>query len=193
MICTSYTRKLIEEGQTLNEFVWTCARGVGFLGHMRDTGFDAKIVYRKVSPYLEEQIRELKKELEGLLKITPEEWLSKQQPSTYLERHEEYTLHSSRLEVMKGLVQRLVFPQQLRGLKEFMLKQIGECKQFEPSKEQELTVADFYKELEGLSSDISYYNRCLEKEIESVNETNKYIDMLNEIVPIPKNLNGLKK
>lgn len=42
---TAYTAKLIEDGQSFSDFVWTCAKAFSPFVHMRDVSTDAKVTF----------------------------------------------------------------------------------------------------------------------------------------------------
>jgi hypothetical protein len=71
---TGYTAKLVESGQTFEEFVLTCARAFGALIELRDEPLDAPIP-ETLEPhsYYAEAVVEAKKRLTNLLDMPEEE------------------------------------------------------------------------------------------------------------------------
>jgi len=71
---TGYTAKLMEEGQTFQEFTLGCARAFGALISMRDDPSDAQIPDEFApSGYHEERLAEVQEELAGLRAMSLEE------------------------------------------------------------------------------------------------------------------------
>ncbi len=190
---TGYTAKLMEEGQTFQEFVLTCARAFGPLIIMRDDPMDAPIPEKfEPSDYYSKRIKEATELLISLKGITNEEkinfgqvekdkkvkhlkeWLKKaKKENTYLTN-------------MQKLVQAWVPPtSDHQGLKDFMLEQIkiswGEEDYIvtEIAKAEKSDPMGYYiTSLSEATRDIEYNVRESEKEIERVNARNEWLRQL---------------
>jgi len=133
---TGYTAKLMEEGQTFQEFIMGCARAFGALIEMRDDPADAPIPEKfEPSDYYSKRIVESTEELARLQSMddAQKEAFGKSARyaaiRSYLMRLRKARNENARLDDMAAQIDEWTPPtQEHQGLKDFMLQQIDVSK-----------------------------------------------------------------
>lgn len=129
---TGYTQKLVEKGQTFEEFVWTCARAFGALVEMRDEPLDAPIPkVLEESDYYVRSVSKWEAEAKRLAAMSPGERLAfgvatKAERVAFAEKYlAENVEQNDRLIAVREQVVKWEPPTPDHAeLKEFMLQQI---------------------------------------------------------------------
>ncbi len=190
---TGYTAKLMEEGQSFQEFVLTCARAFGSLVMMCDDPMDAQIPERfEPTDYNTKKIDESTELLNRLKNMPNREKISfgeseKERKIKRLEKWlEKNRKENSRLIEMEKFVLAWVPPTFAHGgLKEFMLGQIKLSKNDEDyilnkiTKSKKMAPMECYISiLSDATRDINYHIEENKKEIERVNARNEWLRQL---------------
>lgn len=195
---TGYTSKLMESGQSFQEFVFGCARAMGALVMMRDDPMDAPIPEEfKPSPYYLERINQAKTRLGTLRMMNDKEKFEEGQRlrNKKLESVNEWAKKESaeneRIDRMEQEVLRWSPPSQDHvEFKNFMLDQLRisrnntEYIQRRIAEVESKSPLVFFADAisEALRS-IEYGEKELEKELERTNGRNEWIRQLRESVP----------
>jgi len=194
---TGYTAKLMEEGQSFNDFILGCARAFGACVTMRDDSSD-KPIPEKFEPtdYHVKKIEEAKALLSTLQNMTNDEKIrfgenkkSEEVVSSeaWLEKRQ---VENSRLAGMESQVKAWTPPTpDHKGLKDFMLQQIsiskngGEYIQEEIRKAKAKAPMSYYiQTVSDANRDINYHTEENKKEIERVNSRNEWLRQLRNSI-----------
>lgn len=187
---TGYTADL-EDGKidSLREYALTCARGMGFLIHMRDESLNAEMQRREVSDYYYRNLEEAEASLVSHLSLTDEQWASRQihevdkRNKANNEYYDREMAIYNRYRNMKDKVVGWHPPEELGGLKEFMLDQINLCMSLPTlAPFVELKPIGQYKRetLHEVRRKLKFAQDNLLDEQKRVNDANLYIDLLLE-------------
>lgn len=190
---TGYTSKLMESGQTFQDFAMQCARAFGVLVEMRDDPMDAPIPERfEPSDYNVFRMAEAKAELARLQAMTNDEKIA------FGESKKSKSLASSvkwlakeikqnkRLEEMEASVNKWTPPSaDHTELKAFMLQQIGVSKNSTDYIEKSMaeTIAkspmNFYSEaVASAKRNIEYNTKDFAEEVERANSRTEWVRQL---------------
>lgn len=194
---TGYTHK-IKDGQTFNEFVWSCARAFGALIEMRDSPSDELIPERfEPSTFYADAIKNKEVELANAEQRSDAEWevlataeydeAVKQYQKSYQgneDLEQKYKAMLSEAEAWEPPTE------EHRGLKEFMVSQLGESIRFDCghtlSQPVEKTGTELREQkLAHLRKSIDDYKEENRREIERVEGRNKWLADLRASVPPP--------
>lgn len=199
---TSYTQKLMDKGQTFEEFTLTCARAFGACIMMREDDLDKPIPeFEPQNEYNTKELNKAKKLLEkfDVMSIDEQCEYGKKEKEKQIKKDQEWfdreSKENRRLLKMEEEVKRWTPPTpDHTGLKKFMLEQIkisknnvryimAEIKRFGKISNQQY-FNDIY---DNVIDDIKYHNEEIEKEIKRTNDRNKWVKALKE------SLNGGKE
>lgn len=192
---TGYTSKLVEKGQSFQEFVLGCARAFGACVTMRDDPSDSPIPNEfKPSDYHLKEIKKAEKALKKLLGMEQNDRIrfAERRRGEQLKSFEEYLLkreaEHKRLQDMNLKVKAWIPPtSEHSGLKDFMLQQISVSdngsdyyiKEIENIKSK--TVESFYTEaLETAKRDVKYHEKEHAEEVERVAKRNDWVKKLRD-------------
>lgn len=198
---TGYTAELVENGQSFEEFVWRCARGMGACIMMRDDPLD-KLPPEKFDPsdYNLRCLEEAKAKYERLKSMDSEEQFGfgKQKKFEAVKSSQNYvvgnTVKDTRLEEMEKLVLAWEVPTpDHQGLKDFMLQQLNTSKTGMSdwasktlAEAQEKSEIEYYQDaLKSAKCDIEYHTKKHDEEVERTNKRNQWLADLRESVPVP--------
>lgn len=183
---TGYTANLYDgKDESFQDFVLSCARGMGAFYMQRDDPHSDKPALRKVSDYYFKQVAEAKADLEAW-QIKDEDdkynmWRnyadakeksgreSRENRQAILERYEERLAEVEAWEV----------PPMLQSFKDFMIDQLNSSIEFDCQFHDSFFMVTPHEEWEArqeesLAHDVDYYEGQLNKEIERVKEQNTY-------------------
>jgi len=194
---TGYTAKLVEQGQTFQEFVLTCARAFGACISLRDEPNETPIPDKfEPSTYHAEQIKEAEEKLKSLKAMTLTQQLEfgmvekDADNARYKEYIQKNTDENNRLTAMALMVGAWVPPTpEHTELKAFMLQQIKVSmsnsdywdKQLKESEEK--PVISYYEEaVATVERDIKYHTKELAEEIRRTDEQNEWVRKLRESI-----------
>ena len=194
---TGYTAKLMESGQTFQDFVMQCARAFGACVMMRDDPMDAPIPERfEPSDYNVKRLAEAKAELARLQAMTNDERIAygESKKSESLARREQWLAkeieQNKRLEEMEASVKKWTPPSDDHTeLKSFMLDQIRISKN--PTEYIEKSMAetrakspmDFYASaVAGAERDIEYNAKGHREELDRADSRTKWVRQLRESI-----------
>jgi len=190
---TGYTAKLMEEGQTFQEFILGCARAFGACITMRDDQNDAPIPDKfEPSDYYAKNIVEAEEKLKWLKTMSETERTAfgEAEKAKEIDDLNSYinktVVENIRLEEMEAYVNAWYPPTDDHlGLKKFMLEQIKISKNDVSYSERSLDCAKlkpplaYYPEaISGATRDINYYTKEQAKKIDRVNDRNEWIRQL---------------
>jgi hypothetical protein len=190
---TGYTAKLMESGQTFQDFVMQCARAFGACVMMRDDPMDAPIPERfEPSDYNVLRLAEAKAELARLQTMTNGEKISfgESKKAESIASSEKWLAkeieQNKRLEEMEASVNKWTPPSAAHTrLKAFMLQQIGVSKNSTDYIEKSMAETrakapmDFYKEaVASAERDIEYNTKGHTKEVERANSRTEWVRQL---------------
>lgn len=194
---TGYTAKLMEKGETFEEFVLGCARAFGALIMMRDDPSDAPIPERfEASTYYLQAIEKARAELARLVGMNSEErydFGASQKTkeltlcAAYLQKEKD---ENARIEAMMEKVVKWEPPtKDHAGLKSFMIEQLTMSKNdlsYAEMRLKEIIEKDrgkyFEEALSSVRRDIEYYQVENQKEIERTGSRNKWLDDLRKSI-----------
>lgn len=190
---TGYTAKLMESGQTFQDFVMQCARAFGACVTMRDDDMDAPIPEEfKPSDYSVKRLAEAEDELPRLQAmndfemvsfgeckkadslLSSEKWLAKENEQ------------NKRLEEMEASVNRWTPPSaDHAGLKDFMIRQIRVSKNSTGYIERSMAETRakspmaFYREaVVNAKRDIEYHTKSQAEEVERAKSRTEWVRKL---------------
>lgn len=190
---TGYTCK-VQDGSVveLKDYILDCARQFGALVHMREDGKYAEIRYREVSDYHLKELNKAYARLEEVKKMTDEEVQNKidQDYKDNIESMDRILKNKKDSEKKYSAMIDKVYgweppTENHKDLKEFAIKQLQDslkwdcdCTYLEQKIRKE-TVSE-YREgmIKYCLRDIEYHSSSYKKELESVEEANKWIDDL---------------
>lgn len=199
---TGHTEKILD-GCTFEEFVWSCARSMGFMIHMKEDPTDAPISISKASLFEESwhrnQLDKLTQNMDMFLGFSEYDW------SEYIEAQctEEINMRikiretASRTkklyEEMLDKVSKWNAPDEFDFLKEYLFSQIQdsikhdciESKYNDPNLVEKSSKEYILKETKKC---IEYHKKELEKEKERETKRLEYIQALDKSVPRPQHL-----
>lgn len=194
MICTGFTDKLVNDGQSFNDFVMRCARGMSPLISLRDCDLDGYIP-ETIEPtdYHAEELKKAKKKLAKLQAMTKAQRVAfgeKEKKKAidgikkYMEEGEEV---NQRIQEMIAKVEKWNPPTKEHvALKGFMLSQLKSSFQcaFEQRRLTALTTKtplELYKEEMGnLKWNIEYHTDENQKEIKRAKFDTKWLQQLRK-------------
>ncbi len=194
---TGYTAKLMDKGETFQEFILGCARAFGACIDMRDDSSDTPIPEKfEPSNYHTEKLKENKEELLKLKAMSEEEKISFSESKKDKELNEKKEWlnkkleENKRLEDMKDQVQAWRPPtKDHQGLKDFMLQQIKISKHDlnyitdKILKLHKRTPISFYVDaVSDCAWGISYHQKESQKEIDRVNQRNEWLKQLRNSI-----------
>lgn len=192
---TGYTAKLMEKGETFEEFVWTCARAFGALITMRDDPHDAPIPQKlEPSKYYLESLEKAKRDYAELINMNDSAKLGfgERKKAEDIAQSQDWTAkrteENKRIEKMEALVKKWEPPSGDHvELKEFMLQQLDVSRHsleydYESiGKAKEKAPVDYYAEaVSRAERNIEYYTEEWEKEVERTNGRNRWLQQLRE-------------
>lgn len=195
---TGYTAA-IEKGISFEQFVWSCARGMGALIMMRDSAHDAPIPEAfKPSTYNAEALAAANARVAELQAMTSDvaEDSAANAYDAELASHTKILADKaalrSKYEAMQERVSAWVPPTgEHRGLRSFMLEQLSESIKFDCSvthypTPKKLTGAEWLaRELGTTVRAVEYHREEVAKEIERTDGRNAWIAALRQSVPPP--------
>ena len=192
---TRLTSKIYEgKDITFKEFALLCARTFGALIHQREEPLDAPIRKREPDTYYLKQLEKAKKDLDDFLANPPTEDSLAKEYEEKVERMRKEDAETNknsqelkaRYEAMLKKVQDWNPPtSEHKNLKNFMISQLNESIDFDcyayNQVDKLVTKEQYIKD--GLSSmhlqeQVEYYQEQWDKEIESCNSVNKWIEEL---------------
>lgn len=201
---TGYTAGILDgKIKTFPEFAKQCMRAFGALIHMRDEDMDKEYTPNVPGDYYKEHIDEAKKVIEEIKTLSDEELISKQRLA--LETSKEYHLKkidkaNADAKILIDILAevKLWIPPtpDHAGLKDFMIQQIESTIDFDcktdyheralleiESNLSSLDADTLRKEkLESAQTDLEYYIKNNNEEIERCNKSNKWVtDLLNSL------------
>ena len=193
---TGYTAKLVQSGQTFQEFVMTCARAFGALITLRDDMTGTIPEKFEQTDYYEKKIRESRDKLSHLYEMDKEamerhgETLKNEEITNYKKYIQNITKENRRLGAMKVQVKNWIPPTPDHvELKNFMLQQIEISKTDLQYYQDALQIAEstsvqkyFWDSLSKCTNDIKYSIEENLKEIERVNNKNKWLKELRDSI-----------
>lgn len=196
---TGYTAKLMESGESFEDFVMQCARAFGALVIMRDEPMNAPIPEEfKPSPYYSNSLAEHTKEWRRLASMSEKDQqsygLDAKNKAIAMRREwlAKYQEENARIEGMRKSVVAWPPPSPDHvGLRDFMLEQLKISLHDTAYTERDLkdlinkTPARFYDEaLEGEARHIKYSEEGLYKERKSNSERNLWVKQLRESLEV---------
>lgn len=195
----------IENGQTFEEFVWRCARSMGAMIHMRDDGLDARIRMPVADSWHAKQLMEAKAEL-AKLKDMSEEQAEKMAAAEHAramegaqEIDESHEHKRKAYEAMLARVEAWEPPtKEHEGLKKLMREQIQESirwdcggSSWEPPEKK--SGKEWLEErIQAVKREIAYHSKGLREDTTNAEMRRRWIETLDENVPIPPRLRPLK-
>lgn len=195
---TGYTAA-IEKGISFEQFVWSCARGMGALIMMRDDASDAPIPESfKPSPYNAEALAKANTRVAELQAMTSDvaEVEAAKSYDAELASHTKILADKaallSKYEAMQERVSAWVPPtNDHKGFRSFMLEQISESIRFDCGTSyytapERLTGGEWLaRELDKAHRDVAYHAKANVEEIERTNGRNAWVAALRQSVPPP--------
>lgn len=192
---TGYTAKLMEKGQTFEEFIMRCARAMSACIMLRDEPMDKPIPDKfKPSDFYPREIRKAREELKHLLAMSREEqevFGSREIAKRLTEAEQSFEktlLENGRLAEMRKQVDAWNPPtDEHAGLKTFMLQQLDISQN--PTDYQREKIAKLKSEephraydeaLTNARNAVSRYEESYGEELERVEGRNKWIASLRE-------------
>jgi len=206
---TGYTHEITERDVSFEEFVWTCAHGIGAFIMSRDDSFDAPLPLEyKASEYHKEGIEEAEKRIAEINKISDSALKKKlvaQQKKD--KKYHESELKKAEIElervkvIIHGIIRWVLPTKEHKGFKDFMIEQIslqeGESKNsVEYHKKalaelKEINVENYRtQELADATRDLEYHKKHWQEEQDRTKERNEWIKALVDSVPQPKKRKG---
>lgn len=199
---TGHTAKILK-GCTFEEFVWSCARSMGFMIHMKESPMDAPISINSAhffdNEYYRTQVDKLTQELEVFLGFSDDDWKEylenkyNEEINRRIENRKRKNKDKQTYEAMLEKVVEWNVPDGFDFLKEYLTSQIEDsishdC--FDSKYDDPGAVERSSKEavLKGVKKDLKYNKEQLEKEQERHSERLTYIRTLNQSVPRPAHL-----
>lgn len=184
---------------TFEQFVWSCARGMGALIMMRDDDWNAPIPERfEPGDYAQNKIREIEAQLVELQSLSQEQAEIAAQ-ADYEEAHqkwvntrEERLALRARYEAMKTQVEAWTPPSSdHEGLKTFMISQLDQSIDFDTSFNSEFNKEPVQKDgvtwvadqVSRLGRDLKYYVQSHEEELARTEARNQWLAQLRASVP----------
>ena len=191
---TGYTAKLVESGQSFEQFVMGCARAFGVCVSLRDEPFDAEIPEFKPSSYHLEGLAIAKAYLADLDAMTDfakvrfgQRAIAKEMTSSqeYIDRTE---VENRRIEDMEKQILAWTPPSRdHEGLKVFILQQLDTSKSTAINARAELKALAAKDPMEvwaaarvGALQDIDYHTRHYAEEVERLNGRNQWVKQLRD-------------
>lgn len=204
---TGYTLKAAE-GQSFEDFVWTCARGMGALIMMRDSASDAPIPERfEPSDYSARGLETAKALICELSGLTPEQATARAKS----EHDEEIARRLKAIADRRR--QRVLYEEMARrvgdwtpptkdhqGFKDFMLDQLrisidGDCSEsYYLEMRSPTTDGEAWRteRIERSARDVIYHTEAQANEVARTNERNAWLAALRTSVPPPPRPSGGK-
>lgn len=206
---SGYTAKLLEEGQTFEEFVWTCVRGMGAFIMMRDCALDTPIIKKfEYETYYRDALAKAKTDFHVLKNMTKhEQYLYgikrkrelAENLARDLRREKEMSIGIARYKDMLKKVQEWTPPtSEHNNFKKFMIAQLEESMKFDDHSDY---YAELYKRVDNTThdqhyqealdrccSDLEFYTKRYHEDIANVDERNAWIAALYDAVPIPSTM-----
>jgi hypothetical protein len=203
---TGYTAKLCDEGQSFEEFVWTCARAMGFMIHMRDDSLNTPI-YRADSSsaydttkHHREGIEKAKQELTRIKQMSDTEVRRKlkaeneKKTAEYEESVIKQTAVCKRLDEMRAHVEAWQPPNpEFDNFKKFMLQQLDETIKWDGGLPDPPTLTTSVSKwrtetLKSWQRNLEYHEKYLAEDQGRNKDRNKWMDELDASVPIPTSM-----
>ena len=195
---TGYTSK-IAEGQTFEQFVWSCARGMGALITMRDEPMDAPIPERiESTSYHKENARQAQEEIARLDALDPAA-AHELAHTYYATRCAEYEARKTERVALKAKYEAILarlrgtqFPASLAEFVGFMEQQINESIKFDCNMGYEsppalMSGAQYLaQERKDAQRRLEYHEREHVAEVKRMEERNAWLRDLRTTVPLPK-------
>lgn len=189
---SSYTANIYDgKPETLESFLLKCARQFYANVRMREDSLDSEIVeYTPNTKYYEENLERAKARLAEL------QAMSREEIEAIIEETHKNSLESYQIRVQEKLDMRARYEHMIHqvenwtpptdehvNLKEFALNQLKDSLDFDcghmPTEPTKLTVDEYIDVFtERYNSDISYYTKSIEKEIENVTKANEWNNAL---------------
>lgn len=212
---TGYTAGILNgETKTFEQFAILCIRAFGAAIHMRDESLDTKYTPRKLNEYYIESVEESKKDLQDFLLKSDDEILSNELKE--IEEKRKY-YEEKIVETKKNLKQLKSILKSVKNweppttdhfeFKNFMIEQlestikwdgdyqyyIDEVKRLDERKEK-LNIDTLKQEqIESLHNDIAYSEKRLQEELQSINNSNQWVEtLLTSLLENRKNKKLLK-
>lgn len=199
---TGYTAD-VQDGKitTLREFALACSRAFGALIIMRDNPMDAPIPRQLVpdTRYYDERLAEARKVLDEVPTLSADECeaRAKAEFDAAMASHMKYETNRAiarqRYKEMLSRVEHWSVPEEIDGLKKFMIEQLNESIRFDcsedykPAPPKRLTGERWREQaLEKASRDWAYQSVEREKEIERTKGRNQWLDSLWRSLPAPE-------
>lgn len=192
---TGYTAA-IKDGITFEQFVWSCARGMGALVMMRDEPNNAPIPDRfEPSDYNEKELEKARLELARLQALTIEQ-VQTEGDADYAKAVQRYAKRKSERQALRDqynamlakVVQWVAPTDEHEGFKEFMSSQLRDSIEFdcderfdkEPKKQKATTWHNL--QIAEARRSIAYHEKAHAEEIERVERRNTWLAELRKSV-----------
>lgn len=196
---TGYTAKICEGDQTFKEFALTCARAFGACFHQRDEGLDQPPKLQEPDDYYMEELDKAIKELERFKNLSNEE-LSVMASDKFNEEVRQIKQDISNKKEAKDRIKKMLTEAKEYNtpttdhdeFKKFMIDQLeqtlkweGDLSYYENSlKRFKLLSGEEYRNsvIEGLQNHVEYCKKFYAKEINRVDEHNKWLkELINSL------------
>lgn len=197
---TGYTHKVADgEITTLNEFAMLCSRAMGFCYSLREEPLTSSLPEKfEERPYYKNQLEETEKEYNKYINMNPEEIKTefesyiKEETKDYEDRVLKMNDTKNNYNNMLKLVNNWNCPDDIKGLKEFMLEQLNSSIKFDVhdvyNNHQNKSMNKWYhNKLDNLKENLEYYKEQWDKEVKRTKENNRLLNLLRESL----NINGI--
>lgn len=193
---TGYTYK-VKDGQSFEDFVWGCARGMGALIMMRDDPADAPIPERfEPSDWHVRQLAEIRAELARLEALTPAQAAMEAEAAhisavdDWRRRELERIRERDAYDAMLQQVDAWQAPPSHSGFKDFMHRQLLESMQFDTGHQYGKPEAVAGKEwldaqVARARKSIAYHEQQHALEVQRTEERNQWVADLRASIPPP--------
>jgi len=190
MMPTGYTAKLMEEGQTFQEFIMGCARAFGALIDMRDAPHDDPVPEKlEPSSWHAKRLIETKEtwaRLKSMNDLEKEAFGQSRKDEAIKQEHESFgRCHAEdlRLANMEAQVKAWIHPTpDHKELRDFMLQQINISKHRRESSmgtiQRKPAIAYYVEAISRASSDITYHTEGNAEEIARADGRNEWLQQL---------------
>lgn len=198
---SGYTYNLSEKDISFNEFVWTCAREMAALSHMKYSSLDAPPTPPKKKNFHTEHLQKAKKEKARINKLTLKEVelvLNKryaEEQSSCKKTIEELSVKKVRYQAMLDKLKTWKCPAILKDFRTFMIQQVEESMEYECNiphyeallsrpkqspKEYLAALKDYNKR------DIDFWTKAVKESDANYKKAINWFETLSSLVPLPK-------
>lgn len=200
---SGYTEKLYKTDQSFEEFVWTCAHGMGALYHLRDESCKSKITFPEACSYYVEELPKTEKELKEFLSLSDEQLktrLDYEHKNSVRERKESRKVQKARLARYSKMLKKVESwnppTKDHEGLKRLLIEQLKDSIDFDCyGIEKKISRKPAFKKwkndnIKRLTERIEYYKEQIQKEKIRHNKIVNWIKTLDSSVPCPTEMKG---